>query len=337
MNKLNQLISYFQLNFIKPMNCLKPMNCCYQNIIIILITMSFSFLVSFSVSVKASDHGWKILHEQKDYQIEVQDESQEKTDKKQVLDSVKLGDFVDKINQIQTSSGSLKLKSNDFEMHFFKNTQWKWAGEFWVLFNGTVRLKSESNRSMDLETPMAHIRFEGKDFILNYQDENGLSQLTIIDGVGWIKGIYREEELKVLANQRGSFQGIVDKDGPAFDQMLKGRKVARGDLQPLKKMAQSDLDQLKNQFELVDQKIIIKEKPKPKKGQICSEPFAKLNECVWRCQGCNCQRKRCFANGEWGDLTSVKNPHLKSSQECNKGNQSQLKKSETLFTAVCDY
>ena len=103
--------------------------------------------------------------------------------------------------------------------------------------------------------------------------------------------------------------------------LLKGRKVARGQLQPvvtLKEDQLRQLDQMTSLKTMSPRPKIVKKAPRTEK-QICDAPYGELNQCAWVCEGpmkglkkCDlnkkgvqCVRRRCDANGQWVDPTPL--------------------------------
>lgn len=160
-----------------------------------------------------------------------------------------------------------------------------------------------------IHTEVAETLFKGSIIELSYDPKKVRMRTHVIDGEAIVRGFNRDEEEKILSGFSGGFQGAWELEGPAFDILLKGRKSARGDLIPIKKidvLIKEELTQFTQVKNYTPPKKII---PKPKPGEICKNPFAKLNECVWRCQTANgteadcknaqCVRYRCGADGLW--------------------------------------
>ncbi len=258
-------------------------------------------IIFFQLELK-SEEGWKVLNEVKPYEVTIFNGTEKKN-----LTQLKAFELLQSWNVLETGDdGKLKIAQGNNEIYIFSNSNLSLANGQYYLNEGTVRLIFESVKSLEFMTPNAHLHFEGKDLVFNYDSDSGRTEATLIDGKGWIKGIYREEELILEAGHRGIFQGVIEKGEPSFDFMLKGKKVARGDLKPRLELSQNELLEFNKKMTIENQKVILKVKPKAKPGQICSEPFAKHNECFWKCNLKSCIRKRCFANGIWGDEIKVK-------------------------------
>jgi hypothetical protein len=162
--------------------------------------------------------------------------------------------------------------------------------------------------------------------------------VIVLEGSALIQGYYREEILNLQAGEKGGFNGIMEADGPAFDVLLKGRKSIRGQLLGPDKISEAYKKDLLNQYNIpLKPKVVKIIKPKAKPGEICSEPFAKYNDCVWKCVGennkilnhcdikkekVNCIRERCLANGLWGDRTVIQG---EAKSACNANKKYQVK------------
>lgn len=235
-----------------------------------------------------------------------------------------LGQTIKGLQSIKIEQGALKIAEVTKEILLFANTEVKFEADSLQLIKGNFRLLSKNAVRLKIQAPVAHVNIDGTDFLLRYETETAQLEVLALDGKAWIKGIYREDEQQLEKGRRGGFKGVLEKDGPAFDQMLQGKKIVRGDLLSVELIKDDELKKINDTFFLENQKIIVKPKPKPKLGQICESPFAKLNECVWRKKSGQCIRERCYANGTWGDSTVMPDKQTKLCDQSDK-------------VGVCDY
>lgn len=220
------------------------------------------------------------------------------------------------INVGETSS--LKFIDGNIKYDLFGNTKIIFAGEFLELKSGDARIRPSDSGKLVIQTPVGVLTLNGSDFLVHYQADRAIVAVEVLgEGHALLQGHYREEILNVQKGERGSFVGVPEVDGPAYDVLLKGRKAVRGNMVGPEKMTSEQVKVMVRDFDIGITKMSQKLKPKPKAGQICAEPFAKFNECVWRCknnpsgsQTCiitnpkvRCLREKCFANGRWGDST----------------------------------
>jgi len=136
------------------------------------------------------------------------------------------------------------------------------------------------------------------------------------------------EEVKSLSNEKGAeFQGLIEKNEIAFDVLLKGRKIPKGQW---KDDFTCDFKNILSQVNEVQKNILSKDKhtlQKKKKAELkkqkeyslslCHEPNGQLNECYWKTEKTSCYRYRCNAEGKWADrfLVSPKDVKADCSQK----------------------
>lgn len=188
-----------------------------------------------------------------------------------------------------------------------------------VLKSGQLRVQSLDENERYYATAMTRDLYRNADFLMEYDPARAKTMMTVFRGRLEFRGLENEKSIQLASGEGASFSGVIENGEPAFDVLLKGRKVARGVLSSaVTKIDQEDLAELSEKT-LLQKPIKPKGpvKPPKKPGQICEDPNAKLNECVWLCQGmkpkmhlkkCDvskaevtCVRRRCNANGLWGD------------------------------------
>lgn len=188
-----------------------------------------------------------------------------------------------------------------------------------VLHSGQMRVQGLDNNERFYATAVTRDIYKEADFLLAYDVARAKTTLSVFQGNLQFRGLENEKSLQVASGESATFTGVIENGEPAFDILLKGRKVARGELQAqVKSISKNDLEVLQKET-LVQKplKPLGPIKPPRKPGQICDEPYAKLNECVWRCwgqkpspklktcdvskAGVTCLRQRCNANGQWSD------------------------------------
>lgn len=191
------------------------------------------------------------------------------------------------------------------------------------LEKGKLFYDCEKNCKRFLTTPLSHEVFLNGEYWLEYVPESPRVELLVLHGTQDFRGLENEEQVTLQQGQKVVFQGLKENGEVAYDELLKGRKVARGKMQPIVTIPESEFNKLKADFQVKREalkKATTPIKPKPGPKQICSEPFAELNQCAWSCEGlkkgqktCDtskkgiyCIRRRCNANGEWSDPTETK-------------------------------
>lgn len=247
--------------------------------------------------------------------------------------------------EIESMEGEVKLRLNGDDYDIFKSSELHWvSSEEARLSAGSVRFRHGSDVPFRWTTPVALVSLGTGDYFVEYLPAEAIVRVFVIEGTALLQGHYRDEVLNLQAKEKGEFVGMPSSEGPLFDFLLQGRKAIRGHLAGPMVL---DAAELKDVTELKTIKYnpsLIKQKPRPKPGQICAEPFAKFNECVWQCRdksgaltSClrespksQCVRERCMANGRWGDRQILKGPAALACAP-NGAKTSQLR------VAPCDY
>lgn len=152
------------------------------------------------------------------------------------------------------------------------------------------------------------------DFILRYNPESPEVELQVLKGEATFGGLENETQITLKPSEKAVFKGVLEDGIPAYDILLKGRKVAKGKLADTEIIPAEEILEFQRQEALHIQKVKAKPKSKRLASQICDKPWGELNQCVWVCennpkkakeckiqQGAQCVRMRCNANGEWSD------------------------------------
>lgn len=236
----------------------------------------------------------------------------------QQIDVVTIHKEGEELKEIAVKKGSLKFNLNKNKYDVFSHTSISFSKDTLKMETGEIRILVENFEGLKIMTPVGIISITNNgDYIIQYNNEKASATVIVLDGSALVQGYYREEILNLQSGERGGFNGIMEADGPAFDVLLKGRKSIRGHLSGPDKLTETQKnDFLKQYYIPLKPKVVKTIKVKAKPGEICSEPFAKYNDCVWRCVGenqktlrhcdiknekVNCIRERCLANGQWGD------------------------------------
>lgn len=223
---------------------------------------------------------------------------------------------------VKTQAFPQKLKFKGVTYELFPETEIQFGSEALLLKKGSFRINLDEppSRFMVIKTPVAQIRFFGKDLLAEYEASRARVQVSVFAGEAYLRGLDREDELTLVGGHQGRFLGVVEEGEPVFDILLKGRKVARGELSSVIPLKESEVLILKKDFNVVDYVPPIFKGTTRKPGQICTAPLAKLNQCAWFCEGnpknekkkcmverqdVQCIRRRCNALGEWADETRL--------------------------------
>jgi hypothetical protein len=188
------------------------------------------------------------------------------------------------------------------------------------LLSGQIRVDTDESSSRLYTTPITHDAYTNADFLLTYDPHQGRTHLMVFRGALDFRGLEGELVARVGPGETAYFQSILENGAPSFDVLLKGRRVARGRLSAVDSIPKNELLKY-SRATLVQKPAVTAVKKKVRQAdQICDEPLAKLNECVWTCEGLpkklspqikscedprlhgtQCLRRRCNANGEWAD------------------------------------
>ncbi|MCE3010774.1 MAG: hypothetical protein LW875_09190 [Proteobacteria bacterium] len=193
------------------------------------------------------------------------------------------------------------------------------------LLQGRVQLRCGHDCGFQLQTPVFSEPLAAGELILDYDSATGRLEMTVLEGHQVFRGLESEQSHLLQAGQKGVFQGIIENGVPQFDELLRGKKVAKGELVPMEVLAAQEFQVLKSQtLRAKPRPTLLPKKLRKQADQICEKPYAKLNECVWRIEKSSvCVRERCNANGQWTDRTEM------------IGNQAKCSKKEHINT--CDY
>lgn len=174
-----------------------------------------------------------------------------------------------------------------------------------ILTQGKIRYECSKGCERTLEAPLFNDPLPAGDFVFWMSPKIPSFEVLVLKGTLNFRGLENEQVVPLKANERGTFMGVKENGEIAFDVLLKGRKVARGELQDIQKATPEELKEYSKAAELkkqaAEKKRIEASKPKKLPGQICEKPFAKFDECSWVATEAGCVRRKCNANGEWAD------------------------------------
>ncbi|WP_413581407.1 hypothetical protein [Bdellovibrio sp. HCB288] len=197
-----------------------------------------------------------------------------------------------------------------------------------ILNSGSLRWLQKEGEKTRYNTVLRTDLYEfippAGDFIFNLNPPKAYGEVKVIKGSIEFSAMNGETTATAKAGEQVGFQGIIEGGEIAYDVLLKGRKIPRGNLTPVTKMSVKEIAL----FDGADKKRQQQEANRVRKereaaeaakraGGVCSAPAANFNECSWVCKGnpkgqkkqcllnspgVTCERRRCNANGEWSDL-----------------------------------
>jgi hypothetical protein len=187
------------------------------------------------------------------------------------------------------------------------------------LQSGSIRWVCSRDCETQFSTDISKNTFSAGDYLLEYNPKIPLVSLSVLTGSAGFSGLDNELSASLQSGDKVSFKGLLENQEPAFDILLEGRKIAKGQLLPVEKIDLKNIERL----EKVSQKKKAIQKIKPKAVRtgdiICLNPSGKFQQCLWACEGrgkhktsecqlsetVKCIRKRCDANGQWSDPVSL--------------------------------
>ncbi len=152
------------------------------------------------------------------------------------------------------------------------------------------------------------------DFQWNYNPQVPSVSVAVFEGEISFSGFENETTVQLKAGDSAQFVGVLENDEPAYDILLRGRKVAKGHLENVVHLSPEEIQAEANKRARKRPVARVQAAKKLKEHQICEKPAGELNQCAWSCEGnskksktcefnrgAQCVRTRCNANGEWAE------------------------------------
>lgn len=176
------------------------------------------------------------------------------------------------------------------------------------------------------------------DFVFSFHPAEASAEVKVVQGSMEFSAMNGEDTALVAAGQKCRFQGVREAGEIVYDVLLKGKKIPRGKLGQVENFTDEEVkfysEARLKKVEAAEKKKRVeaarkREEKSRAKDDICTEPNAKLNQCVWLCENnpkkekklcrvelpeVHCVRKRCNANGEWAEATEISKE--KASVQC---------------------
>lgn len=188
------------------------------------------------------------------------------------------------------------------------------------LESGEIRLINLTSKGRQVVTPLSRDVYSESDLWFSYDAKAKRLAFAVFEGSATFRPLENENALTLGRGEAGSFQADLEKGEPVFDQLLHGRRAARGTLSEkgpmdtaLRERWNQALDRAEKSRQTRAEKSV---KDVVRSGAICLKPAGLLNECAWICEGnpkgekkrcrvenpgVRCIRYRCDANGKWAD------------------------------------
>lgn len=184
-------------------------------------------------------------------------------------------------------------------------------------------------------------------FKISYSPSTMIAEVKVFSGHVEFSAMNSENSALVLTGKKVSFHGVREEGEVAYDILLKGRKIPKGYLGkvqdlPTEEMKEYSAVEIAKKKKADLQRLADEQARKQVllPGQVCRFPIGKLNECSWTClknpagskgkcltskPGVSCVRRRCNANGIWGEEYTL------------QPDEGALKCRSTAVVAPCDY
>ena len=225
------------------------------------------------------------------------------------------------------------------------------SGQFteMILKSGEIMWQQSgiADNNVTIKSPVFEVRPPVGISGFSYDDEHVLAEAKVYAGALEFSALNAETSVILTAGKSVRFQGVKEDGEVAYDILLKGRKIPKGQLQKIENLPESVMkiysSAAMDQRKKSDLQKLMREKAQKESlgvGQICAKPGGKLNECSWSClqnpkgeknnclannSGVSCVRRRCNANGLWGEETVL------------ESGAAVLKCKAKPFVSVCDY
>lgn len=162
------------------------------------------------------------------------------------------------------------------------------------------------------------------DYVFKYNPLTGLGGVLSLEGDLQFQPLESEVLMTVKSSESVDFQAEIKEGEVQYDQLLAGKKVVRGTLQPKQTVKPNEIEKIRDQYAAFDLSLlrkkamaIIAQKKTPVKNAnaICFKPEGEFNQCAFFCEGnpkkskkceiqragVTCVRMKCNANGQWTD------------------------------------
>lgn len=177
-----------------------------------------------------------------------------------------------------------------------------------ILKSGKIFYSCIKTCERNIRTALSYERYGPGQYFLEINPQVPFVKGSVLHGQMLFRGLEVEESKLLSAGEQARFLGKIEGGEIQYDVLLKGRKIARGKLEMLPPMTQSEIATYEKAFDFKGVEIKKKKQIQAArtKDQICDKPFGRLNECVWQLEKASCIRKRCFADGVWKDRFDYK-------------------------------
>lgn len=152
------------------------------------------------------------------------------------------------------------------------------------------------------------------EYSLSMEPNKAIALVKVFEGKMEFSALNGEKSVFLNAGQKSGFQGVLEEGAIAYDVLLKGKRIPRGQLLPVESIDPLEVREFERQekeraqaAQKAAQKVRTEKARLLKEGFICKFPTGKFNQCAWLAGDRNkpCIRLRCNANGEWAERTEL--------------------------------
>ena len=188
------------------------------------------------------------------------------------------------------------------------------------LIKGSLRLEMKSVPfDFDLATPFFETKVPVGTWVFTIDTERALADILALKGQLEVTSLNSEDKVSLKSGERVSFRGLLEEGEIAYDLLVEGRKIPKGKWTAVEKLTAQDNQTFSIESELKRQQReekarvqTVRDRLKKQAGDVCTNPYGDLRECLWKKQKNECVRTRCTADGTWKD------PQVVDASACDK-------------------
>ena len=166
------------------------------------------------------------------------------------------------------------------------------------------------------------------DYLVSFDGSKAWTEVKVYQGQLVFSALNAESSVTIKAGQQSGFQGVREDGEIAYDVLLKGKRIPKGQLMAVTPLKAEEIGQFekaekakRDLLEKERRQKLARAKQEAQAGFICKSPVARLDQCSWSCvnkaknkkgecvpvpgSSVVCIRQRCNANGAWAEKTEL--------------------------------
>lgn len=183
------------------------------------------------------------------------------------------------------------------------------------LHSGKIRVVIGSDAVRMFQSPLHADNLSRGDYLFEMLPKEANLKVEVLRGSLSFRGLEGERYEPLQEKDSTYFQGVLENGEIAYDILMHGKKIARGNIGKITRLKDGDIKQCLAPLSTLEKTYVIpksKLPPPPDPRLICKDPGARFDQCSWVCVGgadgakkCapgggrKCVRKRCSAQGQW--------------------------------------